>query len=360
MSDLSQVFDDLAAEGDAIDALIADLAPEQWNLPTPAPGWTVANQVAHLAFIFHLAGAAAGDTEEFAAIVERASKGFDAAVNAAIDEYMDAPKELLARWRSERAATVKALSALPPDQIVPWLVRPIPAFVLACAGIMELFGHGQDIADALGVRREYTDRIQHLVGFAILVWDFGYESNGLTPPDAQFRFELTAPSGEVWAFGPEDAEQKVSGPAADFCLLVTRRRHRDDLAVVAEGADADKWLDIAQAYRGPAGEGRKPRPVQATWTADGTRDAPEVRLRGVFSRSRAGSRAYCLTLEGAAVSPAPSSSPSSPVSHSTSSRRRPCDRATDSAAASQESPTLTMSPVSWASKQRSAVYGAVR
>jgi hypothetical protein len=27
---------------------------------------------------------------------------------------------------------------------------------------------------------------------------------------------------------------------------------------VATGADADQWLDIAQAYRGPAGEGRRP------------------------------------------------------------------------------------------------------
>jgi uncharacterized protein (TIGR03084 family) len=258
MSDLAQVFTDLAAESDELDAMVARLDKAQWNLPTPAPGWTIANQVAHLAFIFHLAGAAAADTEEFQAIVERASKGFDAAVNAAIEEYMDDPAELLQRWRDERDTTVEALSALPPDTIVPWLVRPIPAFVLACAGIMELFGHGQDIADALRVRREYTDRIQHLVGFAILVWDFGYQARGLTPPDTQFRFELTAPSGEVWAFGPEDAEQSVTGPAVDFCLLVTRRRHRDDLKLVATGAEADHWLDIAQAYRGPAGEGRRP------------------------------------------------------------------------------------------------------
>jgi hypothetical protein len=50
----------------------------------------------------------------------------------------------------------------------------------------------------------------------------------------------------------------VSGPAEDFCLLVTRRRHRKDLSVVASGAEAERWLDIAQAYRGPAGAGRTP------------------------------------------------------------------------------------------------------
>lgn len=46
--------------------------------------------------------------------------------------------------------------------------------------------------------------------------------------------------------------------AADFCLLVTRRRHRADLAVVVTGDEADRWLDIAQAYRSSPGPGRQP------------------------------------------------------------------------------------------------------
>mgnify|MGYP002370704908 CR=1 FL=1 len=76
-------------------------------------------------------------------------------------------------------------------------------------------------------------------------------------PAEAFRIELTAPSGEVWAWGPEDAAQRVSGPAHDFCLLVTQRVHRDDTALVAQGADAERWLGIAQAFAGPAGEGRE-------------------------------------------------------------------------------------------------------
>jgi hypothetical protein len=48
----------------------------------------------------------------------------------------------------------------------------------------------------------------------------------------------------------------VTGPALDFCLRVTRRRHRADLALQATGADADRWLDIAQAFAGPPGADR--------------------------------------------------------------------------------------------------------
>jgi hypothetical protein len=37
-----------------------------------------------------------------------------------------------------------------------------------------------------------------------------------------------------------------------FCLLVAKRRHHPDLAIVASDADAETWLDIAQTDRGPS------------------------------------------------------------------------------------------------------------
>ena len=259
MPALENVFADLAAEAEEVDRLVARLEASQWSLATPARGWTIADQVAHLAFIFRLAGLAAADPETFGVLAAAAANDFNGAVNAALQDYRgDSPAVLLSKWRAERDACVAALAALPPGQVVPWLVNPLPATILACAGIMELFGHGQDIADTLGVHREPTDRLGHLVGFAVLTRDFGYQARGLTPPETQFRFEITAPSGELWAFGPEDATERVTGPAADFCLLVTRRRHPADLAVVASGPAAEHWLGIAQAYRGPAGAGRVP------------------------------------------------------------------------------------------------------
>jgi uncharacterized protein (TIGR03084 family) len=60
--------------------------------------------------------------------------------------------------------------------------------------------------------------------------------------------ELVAPSGELWTWGPADAANRVTGPALDFCLLVTQRRHRADTAVLAQGPDADQWLTVAQAH----------------------------------------------------------------------------------------------------------------
>ena len=39
-------------------------------------------------------------------------------------------------------------------------------------------------------------------------------------------------------------------------MLVTQRRPRAALDVTAEGADAQRWLTIAQAFAGPPGAGR--------------------------------------------------------------------------------------------------------
>jgi uncharacterized protein (TIGR03084 family) len=259
VTDTTGVIADLTAEAAEVDALVAGLADRDWDRPTPAPGWSIRHQIGHLAFIFRIAGLSAAQPAAFREMTKSLAGGFEQAVNAALEDYVHDPAEvLLARWRAERDAGIKALAAVPGDQLVPWLANPLPPYVLACAGMMELFGHGQDVADALGVRPVRTDRIGHLAGFAVRVRDFGYEARNLTPPAEEFRFELTAPSGKLWAFGPEDATQRINGSAEDFCLLVTRRRHRYDLDVRAKGTLADQWLDIAQAYRGPAGDGRRP------------------------------------------------------------------------------------------------------
>lgn len=265
MATPQDVYADLVTEGDELEQLVASLEPAQWNLETPAPGWTIAHQVAHMASVARLAQMAAAAPEKFKEMASRATGNFDAAVQAMLEPYLAAPPpKLLDLWHADRTAASDALAAHAPSEIVPWLVRPLPAAILATAGIMELFAHGQDIRDTVGARREYTDRIGSLTMFAVRTWDFGYLARGLTAPEQEFRFELTSPSGKLWEFGPEDSAQRVTGPAVDFCLLTTRRRHRADLALVAEGAEADAWMDIAQCYRGSPGPGRSPGQFAAT------------------------------------------------------------------------------------------------
>jgi uncharacterized protein (TIGR03084 family) len=129
---------------------------------------------------------------------------------------------------------------------------------LATARLMETWAHGQDVVDALAISRVPTDRLRHVAHLGVRTRDFAFTINDRTPPAEPFRVELASPSGDVWTWGPAGAAGRVTGPALDFCLRVTQRRHRDDLALVAVGAEADTWLDIAQAFAGPPGPGRPP------------------------------------------------------------------------------------------------------
>ncbi|MFD9339144.1 TIGR03084 family metal-binding protein [Streptomyces sp. NPDC060028] len=254
------VFADLREEGRELDALVRELSEAGWAKPTPASGWTVAHQIAHLHWTDRAALVSLTDAAGFAGMVEEALAAPDSFVDEGAEEGAAMPPaELLARWRAGRGALDEALAAASPDTRFPWYGPPMKAASMASARLMETWAHGQDVADALGVRRTPTARLRHVARIGVRARDYAYAVRALPAPAEQFRVELTAPDGAgVWAYGPEDAPQRVTGPALDFCLLVTQRAHRADLVLTATGADADRWLDIAQAFAGPAGPGRAP------------------------------------------------------------------------------------------------------
>ncbi|WP_371653350.1 MULTISPECIES: TIGR03084 family metal-binding protein [unclassified Streptomyces] len=259
MSDPNAVLDDLRAEGEELDRLVGALGPDGWETVTAAPGWTIAHQIAHLAWTDGAALLAVTDADAFAAEVEKAV----ASPETFVDEGAEAgarlePGELLGRWRHGRARLAEALVAAPAGARFPWYGPPMSTASMATGRLMETWAHGQDVWDALGRTREPTDRLRHVARIGVRARDFAFAVRGLAAPDEEFRVELTGPSG-LWTYGPPDAAQRVTGPALDFCLLVTQRIHRSDTAVRAEGPDADRWLDIAQAFAGPAGPGRAPK-----------------------------------------------------------------------------------------------------
>ncbi|GGV43367.1 TIGR03084 family metal-binding protein [Streptomyces spectabilis] len=254
------VLDDLRDESDELDRLVDALEPERWSLPTPAPGWTVAHQIAHLAWTDRAALLAATDPDGFAAQAAAALKAPDTFVDdGAREGAAKAPAALLKSWRTGRDALQRALRAAPPEARFPWYGPPMSPAAVATARLMETWAHGQDLAEALGVTRAPTARLRHVARIGVRARDYAHAVRGLDAPGEEFRVELTAPDGSLWTYGPKDAAQRVTGPALDFCLLVTRRAHRDDLAVRAEGVAADRWLDIAQAFAGPPGAGRAPK-----------------------------------------------------------------------------------------------------
>ncbi|SHM54915.1 TIGR03084 family metal-binding protein [Actinacidiphila paucisporea] len=253
------VLADLAAESAGLDAMVAELEPAGWGRTTPAAGWTIAHQIAHLAWTDRRALMAVLDPDGFEREAEVAAAHFDTYVDLGARRGADvAPGELLARWRAGRARLAEVLAAQPHGVRFRWYGPPMSAGSMATGRLMETWAHGEDVADALGVRREPTARLRHVARIGVRARDFAFSVHGLPAPAEEFRVELTAPDGSLWTFGPEQATQRVTGPALDFCLLAVRRRHRDDVDLRAEGPDADAWLSVVQAFAGPPGSTRPP------------------------------------------------------------------------------------------------------
>ena len=254
---LEQVLADLTAEGDQLDGWVADLPVQEWGAVTTPEGWTVAHQVGHLAWTDETSLAAVTDAEAFGALLKEAAQDPTGYVDTAADTWAAKPVPmLLDAWRAGREALADALRAVPDGERVPWFGPPMSPTSMASARFMETWAHAHDVAETFGIEVPRTDRVRHVCHLGVRTRDFAYSVHQQEPPAEPFRIELTAPSGETWTWGPEDAEQRVRGSAYDFCCLVTQRVHRDDTDLVAVGDDAEHWLTIAQAFAGPAGEGR--------------------------------------------------------------------------------------------------------
>ena len=258
MPDLNELCDDLAAEHAALDLLLEPLDAAAWATPTPADGWTIRDQIAHLYFGDNRALLTAVDPGAFVALreVEYVDKSKFAHAMVGPELGPDGPS-VYAAWKRERSAFIDEYRTRDPKIRVEWYGPPMSPLSKVTARIMETWAHGQDVADALGTTREPADRLRHIAHIGVGARRFSYTINNLDVDDTSVLVELTAPSGAMWSWGDPGASESVRGPALDFCLVVVRRRHLADTSLVADGASAATWLAIAQAYAGPGGSGRR-------------------------------------------------------------------------------------------------------
>jgi uncharacterized protein (TIGR03084 family) len=255
--DMAALAADLAAESAVTRALVAGLDETGWHTPTPAAGWDIADQIGHLAYFDEVAVRAAIRPDQFRAEFAAAPQSVNPDIIAA--RYRDRTgAQMLAWFDAARSNLLDTFATIDPGKWLPWFGPDMSAASSLTARLMETWAHTQDIADALGVTREPTARLRHVAHLGVLTRGFSFVNRGQPLPETRVRVELTAPDGTLWTWGQPDAPERVTGPALDFCLLVTQRRHRDDLDLAAEGASAQQWLEIAQAFAGPPGPGRWP------------------------------------------------------------------------------------------------------
>jgi uncharacterized protein (TIGR03084 family) len=257
MGEMDEICADLADEHADLDRLVAGLTAAQWDTPTPAPGWTVRDQVSHIWFFDQRALLALTDAEAFAADARllMASGGTDASV---VPGRATTGAEMLEQWRTDRARLLDVARYVEPSTRVPWYGPAMGARSFVTARLMETWAHGQDVADAFGVVRAATPRLRHVAHIGVRARPFSYATNRREMPSVDIHVELATPDGEMLSWGSPDAVDAVRGPLLDFCLVVTQRRHHADTALQVVGAAALDWIEIAQAFAGPPGARREP------------------------------------------------------------------------------------------------------
>ena len=261
--DVAVVRSDLIDEQEALDRIISGISLSDWDLDTASPGWSVADQIAHLAYFDNAAALAIASPDEFQESVQRLlemySRGEDAE-DAILSPYRAMrPSELLEAWRDGRRNLAEKSYNLSADNRVVWYGPSMGSKSFLTARLMEVWAHGQDILDAIGLKREETDRLHHIAQLGFITRSWSFINRGQESIDTPVKVILKSPSGETWEFGPQGADESVSGSALDFCLVVTQRRNLKDTSLEVFGSAAVEWMKIAQAFAGPATDGPEPR-----------------------------------------------------------------------------------------------------
>ena len=119
------VFDDLGAEQERLEKILAGLDEAQWLSASGAAGWTIADVVLHLA--------QSEEAVEATATHQRPRGGLGAVAGGTMDERAAeavrleraAPAEVFARWQRARQAGLAAIRAADPDQPLAWVAGPV-------------------------------------------------------------------------------------------------------------------------------------------------------------------------------------------------------------------------------------------
>ena len=247
-----QICEDLEAETLALSTVVDSLDEVQWRAPTVAEGWDSHETILHLGSTDLLCRLAVTDPTAFAVIRERLANGEVSANGLGGPEIQTMTGRQLWGWfLYGRMEMIEGLRNSDPKARITWLGPDIGARSLATSRLLETWTHSHDLADTFGCDYPQTDRLRHIAHIGVVTREFSYLNRGLSPPTQPMRVELASPSGRQWVWGSEDAADRVSSTAYEFCKVITRRVPFQDSAVETEGDLAAEWMEIAQPWIEP-------------------------------------------------------------------------------------------------------------
>ena len=244
------LIQDLATEQETLDALVSTLDEATWTKFSTAPGWTLADQIAHLAFADELAtNALNGAGEEYFAQLQDKIRVDPTIISA--PAHGRAGAEVLDSWRAARTRARASFEATDPSQRILWGPNRMSAKSLCTARLMETWAHGLDCFATLGVVPTDTDRLEHVCRITYLAIPHAMRVAARESPHSlsELTVSLTSATGQTWRFGPEDAPQTITGSASEFARVGVRRMPlAEATSLKARGPFATAALGSLKAY----------------------------------------------------------------------------------------------------------------
>jgi uncharacterized protein (TIGR03084 family) len=253
---------DFLDESRALHALLEPLAEADFEQVTQFKGYTIGDVVGHLHHWNQAADLSLRDAAGFQAFYKQVVEGLGRGLGLPriADEWLGGlrGRALLAEWRAFYEKMAESFAAADPKARVPWAGPSMSLRSSITARLMETWAHGQEVYDALGVERVNGDRIQNIAVLGVNTFGWTFLNRKLEPPKLVPAVRLTAPSGAIWEWNPENRSDRVEGSAAEFCQVVTQVRALGDTQLRVTGETAQRWMSIAQCFAGPAADPPKP------------------------------------------------------------------------------------------------------
>ena len=177
---LRSVVADLRAETTEIVSVLSGLRPSRWDASTPADGWTIRDQVTHLAFFDDATLLALADPASFEMQREQLLAFGDGFPDEVADRYRALPAQTCLDWLiRSRDRLLAGYLGTDPSRRIPWYGPDMGLASSATGRLMETWAHGQDIVDTVGLVRPATHRLR---GIAELPFDEESALYGLRLP----------------------------------------------------------------------------------------------------------------------------------------------------------------------------------
>jgi uncharacterized protein (TIGR03084 family) len=246
-----QQADDFRQETRALHGLVAGLGVETFDEPTQFKGWTIVDVLRHLHFWNRMAHYQLSAPDRLVEHLDQ-MKARGVTMRAYEAEQLGhlGPAELVHEWSTFAENAADLFAAADPKARLKWAGPDMSARSSITARLMETWAHGQEVYDHAGVVRKNEDRIGNIVTLGVNTYGWTYATRRETPPGPMPHLVLTAPSGAIWTHGEPSTEERIEGPAEDFCMVVTQTRNVADTRLDVTGAVAADWMSKAQCFAG--------------------------------------------------------------------------------------------------------------